>query len=120
MLQAPHDRSCQRQRSSPLCLQTHAVVLALLAVSTALFATLAGVDSRRSHLQRRAQWLAVLLGPLGALARWQLGQLNFKLPGGAKWFPLGTFLANMAACCIDFALAVGAVKLGRHCAWSRA
>ena len=83
-------------------------MLLLLLLSTALFATLSGVDSRQGHLQRRAQWLAVLMAPFGANARWQLSRLNFKLPGRGQWFPLGTFVANMAACCIDFALEVSA------------
>ena len=89
-----------------LGVQTHAAVLVLLLVCTALFATLAGVDSRVSHLQRRAQWFAVLMGPFGAITRWQLSKLNFKLPGRGKWFPTGTFAANMIACIIDFALEV--------------
>ena len=86
--------------------QTHAATLVLLVLSTVLFATLAGVDSRQSHYLRRSQWFAVLLGPFGALVRWQLSGLNFKLAGRAKWFPAGTFAANMLACCIDFALEV--------------
>ena len=78
----------------------------LLLLLTALFAVLTGVDRRSLHRDRRSQWLAVLFAPLGATLRWQLSQLNFKLPGGAKWFPLGTFVANMVACAIDFSLAV--------------
>lgn len=87
-------------------LQTHVAVAILLLLLTVLFAVLTGVDRRTSHRDRRSQWLAVLFAPFGAILRWQLSQLNFKLRGGAKWFPLGTFIANMMACTIDFALAV--------------
>ena len=82
-------------------------VAVLLVLLTVLFAVLAGIDNGSQHRSRRAQWFAVLFGPFGALLRWQLTKLNFRLPGQAKWFPLGTFTANMMACCIDFALAVG-------------
>ena len=91
--------------------QTDAAVLVLLILCTALFATLAGVDSRQSHYLRRAQWFAILLGPFGAVMRWQLSKLNFKLPGRAQWFPAGTFAANMIACCVDYALEVRSCML---------
>ena len=44
---------------------------------------------------------AVLLAPLGALARWQLSALNGTLP--TPWLPIGTLCANLLACAISFA-----------------
>lgn len=115
-LQAPEVLAWTARTLPPLtpgcpALQTDAAVLVLLILCTALFATLAGVDSRQSHYLRRAQWFAILLGPFGAVMRWQLSKLNFKLPGRAKWFPAGTFAANMIACVVDYALMVRACML---------
>ena len=49
-------------------------------------------------------WFAVLFGPAGALARWQLARFNGQLPGRWAWFPIGTFAANQLACTISFGL----------------
>uniref|UniRef100_A0A6U2FYI1 Fluoride ion transporter CrcB n=1 Tax=Chlamydomonas euryale TaxID=1486919 RepID=A0A6U2FYI1_9CHLO len=47
-------------------------------------------------------WFSVLFAPMGCLLRWQLSGLN----GRTGWFPLGTFFANMLACCVDYGLEV--------------
>ena len=45
----------------------------------------------------RNLWLALLLAPVGAIARWKLSALNGTLRGRWSWFFLGTFTANMLA-----------------------
>ncbi|CEM25707.1 unnamed protein product [Vitrella brassicaformis CCMP3155] len=50
----------------------------------------------RSSYRFDIYWLPALLGPAGAIVRWQLGKVN-KLPRFAGKFPLGTFLANVVA-----------------------
>jgi fluoride ion exporter CrcB/FEX len=49
-------------------------------------------------------WWSILFGPLGCYARYYLSRFNGALRGGWKWFPLGTFAANMAACVIDYVM----------------
>lgn len=74
-----------------------------LCVLTAL--ALVGVIGDGSGVQGGKElWFAVLFGPAGCLLRWQLAQLNGKLGGSWEWFPAGTFLANQAACALDFGL----------------
>lgn len=55
---------------------------------------------------RRAQWLALLLGPSGCVLRWLLSQYNYRLPGAARWLPAGTLAANMLGCLTDFVVGV--------------
>lgn len=53
-------------------------------------------------------WLSAILGPVGAIVRWQLARLNQGTVIKAKYwsaFPLGTFLANIIASTIDTVLA---------------
>ena len=57
-------------------------------------------------LGRRAQWLAVLLGPPGCFLRWYLSRFNYKLHGRWRWLPCGTLAANMAACLVDYIVGV--------------
>ena len=85
--------------------QTNVATAGLLCLLTALWIVLAVVDTGSRHLGRREQWFAILLGPFGATLRWKLVTLHGKLPGW-RWFPLGTFVANILACCIDFGLQV--------------
>ena len=49
----------------------------------------------------RNLWLALLLAPVGAIARWKLSALNGTLRGRWSWFFLGTFTANMLACALN-------------------
>ena len=85
--------------------QTNVATAGLLCLLTALWIVLAVLDTGSQHLGRREQWFAILLGPFGATLRWKLVTLHGKLPGW-RWFPLGTFVANILACCIDFGLQV--------------
>ena len=55
---------------------------------------------------RRAQWLALLLGPFGCVLRWLLSQYNYRLPGAARWLPAGTLAANMLGCLTDAVVGV--------------
>jgi fluoride ion exporter CrcB/FEX len=55
-------------------------------------------------------WWAIIFGPLGCYARYYLSRYNGKLPGDWKWFPLGTFAANIAACVIDYVMKVVPVR----------
>ena len=72
---------------------------------TALWIVLAIVDSERKHSGRRQQWFALLFAPFGCILRWLLSKLNTMQQRPLAWFPVGTFAANMIACCIDFILA---------------
>lgn len=96
------DSSTKSTVRSKLTVTFLACVLLCL-VLTVLWVVLAVVDSERKHSGRRQQWFALLFAPFGCILRWLLSKLNTGsnrkiLP----WFPLGTFLANMIACCIDF------------------
>ena len=80
-----------------------------------LFALLYAFQLGDSVWSQPRTWLAVILGPPGAICRWQLSRLN----GGTvlkrgRWaaFPLGTFVANIAAAAIDTALAGVLVSRG--------
>lgn len=55
-------------------------------------------------------WWAILFGPLGCYARYYLSRYNGKLPGDWKWFPVGTFAANITACVIDYVMKVVPVR----------
>jgi len=74
-------------------------VLVCMTVATSL-----GVAYETKHVWLRQIWLALLLGPLGCLCRWLLSRLNYQIEGKWKWFPLGTYMANMLATTIDFCL----------------
>lgn len=47
-------------------------------------------------------WWAILFGPLGCYVRYYLSRYNGALAGGWKWFPVGTYAANMLACVLDY------------------
>ena len=71
------------------------------------------IQGSTSHLPGRndpfAQewfWWAILFGPLGCYGRYFLSRFNGRLPGDWKWFPAGTFTANIAACVIDYVMKV--------------
>jgi len=49
----------------------------------------------------RAMWLSAISAPMGAFLRCGLSRFNGTLPGKWKWFPLGTFLANMSGSAIS-------------------
>ncbi|XP_078168031.1 fluoride export protein 1-like isoform X1 [Carex rostrata] len=54
-------------------------------------------------------WLGCVVAPPGVWARWYLARLNGVGIGKnsyLKWFPIGTFLANVIAACIMAALSV--------------
>lgn len=78
------------------------VIVALLVCITV--ATSCGVAYEIKHVWLRQIWLALLLGPFGCLCRWLLSRLNYQIEGDWKWFPLGTFIANILAATIDFCL----------------
>ncbi|KAK9821156.1 hypothetical protein WJX74_001885 [Apatococcus lobatus] len=80
-------------------------VAVILAVAiTALFVVLMIIDTGSRHAGERGQWLAILFAPAGAILRWQLSNLNGRLPKPLAFFPAGTFAANMLACAFDFAV----------------
>lgn len=84
-------------------------VLLVSAVGWMAFAQLGGVLTGSIVLRpwRGRGSLALLLTPMGALLRWQLGsRLNARMDS----FPLGTFSANMLACAVEAA----AYMLQRH------
>lgn len=71
------------------------------------------VQSSTSHLPHadvpfahQWYWWSILLGPLGCWLRYYLSRFNGKLPGDWKWFPVGTFAANITACVIDYVMKV--------------
>jgi fluoride ion exporter CrcB/FEX len=49
-------------------------------------------------------WWAILFGPIGCYLRFYLSRYNGTLRGHWKWFPAGTFAANMAACVLDYVI----------------
>lgn len=84
------------------------VILILLICITA--ATSCGVAYETKHVWLRQIWLALLFGPFGCLCRWLLSRLNYQLEGNWKWFPLGTYIANMLAVTIDFCLQAVSIR----------
>jgi len=51
--------------------------------------------------------VAVLMGPFGCYLRFYLSRLNGSMAGRHAWFPLGTFLANMIACTVNYSIRAG-------------
>jgi fluoride ion exporter CrcB/FEX len=49
-------------------------------------------------------WWAILFGPVGCYLRFYLSRYNGALHGHWKWFPAGTFAANLAACVLDYVI----------------
>eukprot|EP00198_Chlamydomonas_reinhardtii_P006804 XP_001696140.1 predicted protein [Chlamydomonas reinhardtii] len=114
-----------------------AALLALLTL-TGVSAAYAHQDREPAGNPRRMWWIAILLGPPGAVLRWYLSRFNAvpaswrgcsrgcglgfggssscggsgsgssgsgKVGGGEgswAWLQLGTFVANLAACCLNF------------------
>jgi fluoride ion exporter CrcB/FEX len=71
----------------------------LLIISGTLIAVYASGDMHWGIPYYRQVWIACILAPLGTLLRWKLSVLNRNFS-----FPLGTFLANFAACIISSAI----------------
>ena len=85
---------------------TTAACALLCIMLTSLWIVLAILDSERRQSVRRQHWFALLFAPLGCVLRWLLSKLN-TVERPLRWFPVGTFVANMIACSIDFI--IGAV-----------
>lgn len=94
----PDDHSVPKL-SNRLSLFFSSILLLLL---IPLLITLAVIDDDSI---RRTYFISGLLGPIGALLRWQLARFNTRSPR----FPLGTFIANVAAITLD--VAIGAVMV---------
>eukprot|EP00898_Chlorokybus_atmophyticus_P001481 jgi/Chlat1/2333/Chrsp17S02618 len=71
-------------------------LMAFAAVFFMLLAALVGAV-KDSSPTRKALWLSCAIGPTGVWLRWWLSVLNTREWGPARWFPLGTFLANASA-----------------------
>jgi fluoride ion exporter CrcB/FEX len=84
-------------------LQSVDIVIFVLLICITV-ATSCGVAYETEHVWLRQIWLALLFGPFGCLCRWLLSRLNYQIEGNWKWFPLGTYIANMLAATIDFCL----------------
>jgi fluoride ion exporter CrcB/FEX len=79
--------------------------LALLTVGSIYWAA-TKTTAASSPFANSGAAIAILLGPPGALLRFRLSQYNGSLKA-LKWFPLGTFAANMIACVVDYAIRAG-------------
>lgn len=80
---------------------TTAACALLCTLLTVLWVVLAILDGERKHAGRRQQWFALLFAPFGCVLRWLLSKLN-TMERSLRWFPIGTFAANMIACSVDF------------------
>ncbi|KAG2482876.1 hypothetical protein HYH03_018220 [Edaphochlamys debaryana] len=96
--------------------------------AAATLLTLTGVSAAYAYLDRtggaggdpgrRFLWLAVLFGPPGCILRWYLSRFNTApaawtaLGGGWGWLQLGTFVANLAACLLNFVAEAVIFRLG--------
>jgi fluoride ion exporter CrcB/FEX len=91
-------------------------VAAAVVLAAAVAGCVTGLQS--SDATARVVCLAALCGPFGVIARWQLARLNGAL-GALPWLPLGTLIANVAACVFDAALAAGyeRTRLSRGAVW---
>ena len=82
---------------------TFACAMLVCFLLTILWVVLAVVDNERKHSGRRQQWFALLFAPFGCILRWLLSMLNTRSnKTRLSWFPLGTFLANVIACVVDY------------------
>lgn len=90
----------QPSLAAKLHLTTAACAL-LCTLLTVLWIVLAILDSERKHSGRRQHWFALLFAPFGCVLRWLLSKLN-TMERPLRWFPVGTFAANMIACSINF------------------
>lgn len=78
---------------------------AVTAAGVACFATGVALVSVDAHPVRRGVWAAVLAAPAGALTRWSLSPLNYRLPGRWRFLPAGTLAANICGCALTSAVA---------------
>ena len=63
----------------------------------------------------RQLWIACLVAPLGTICRWKLSVLNGKIDVyGLKWFPMGTFLANLIASIISVTMSAVSIHDPNH------
>jgi hypothetical protein len=61
----------------------------------------------RSSTSRRTLWLACWLAPPGVWTRWYFARYNgrgFGTKNHLRWFPVGTFLVNVAAASLEAGL----------------
>lgn len=86
--------------------------LAILVTITSTSLAYSIKDTATPHSSgRRYFWFSLLFGPVGTLLRWQLARLNTneavkQLLGSFSWLPLGTLVANLGACLLDFVMAL--------------
>lgn len=81
-----------------------AVCALLCTLLTVCWIVLAILDSETKHSGRRQHWFALLFAPFGCVLRWLLSRLN-AMERPLRWFPAGTFAANVTACSIAFIIA---------------
>lgn len=62
------------------------------------------LHGRNDPFSQEFFWWSILFGPLGCYVRYYLSRFNSALHGSWKWFPVGTFTANMVACIIDYVM----------------
>ena len=86
------------------------------ALSFAIFALLVGLfmagDFRWGIPYYRELWIACVAAPVGTALRWRLSTLNKR--DGRRWFPLGTFLANLVASVLSAGLQAQALVAARR------
>lgn len=109
---AGHDLAPSLQAGTPACPGTAAPGQPIASLPSMLGYGQALVHCKcTTHpARRRAQWLAVLLGPAGCTARWLLSQYNYRVPGAWRWLPAGTLAANLLGCLTDFIVGVRATR----------
>lgn len=89
-------------------LKTSSKVSVLVIIFVVMLAgTIVGAILDVEDKTRRSLWASSIFAPLGSTLRWILSGLNQRYPT----FPLGTFIANMAAMLLD--VIIGAVILTR-------
>ena len=88
--------------------KTNAVVTA---AGLAVFAASIALTAIDGHPVRRGVWTAVLAAPLGALTRWRLSPLNYRLPGAWRFLPAGTLAANVGGCLLTCAVAAWTARV---------
>lgn len=67
-----------------------------------------------SSMGPRGLWASIMLGPVGALLRWQLSRFNPPVASYVCWFPWGTFAANMLGCLLDLVVASVLLRQPSH------